>query len=108
MKPIDVSQMSQLLAEMRAMAAAAQGRPGAAAAPGGSEFATLVKGAIERVNGAQQQAQALAHAFELGDSKVRLSDVMVSMQKASIAFQAMTQVRNKLVAAYQEIMNMPV
>jgi flagellar hook-basal body complex protein FliE len=68
----------------------------------------MVKSAIEQVNGAQQKAQALARAFELGDPNVRLSDVMVSLQKANLSFQAITQVRNKLVTAYQEIMNMPV
>ena len=46
--------------------------------------------------------------FGIGDDKVSLSDVMISMQKASIGFQATVQVRNKLVSAYHEIMNMQV
>jgi flagellar hook-basal body complex protein FliE len=44
----------------------------------------------------------------MGTSKVDLSDVMIASQKASVSFQAMTQVRNKLVQAYQDIMQMPV
>ena len=50
----------------------------------------------------------LATAFESGDPTVNLSEVMVAIQKASISFQAMTQVRNNLVSAYKEVMNMQV
>ena len=50
----------------------------------------------------------MGKAFAAGDDKVSLSDVMISMQKASIDFQATVQVRNKLVSAYHEIMNMQV
>jgi flagellar hook-basal body complex protein FliE len=50
----------------------------------------------------------MATRFEMGDPKVDLSQVMISQQKANISFQAVSQVRNKLVSAYQEIMNMPI
>ena len=50
----------------------------------------------------------LANAFEIGKSGVDLTDVMIASQKASVSFQALTQVRNKLVQAYQDIMQMPV
>jgi flagellar hook-basal body complex protein FliE len=103
--------MNDLLAQMRTMAAAAQGQAttNAAAAPAtGLDFAALVKNALQAVNTQQQQAQQLATAFELGDRNVNLAEVMVSLQKANLSFQAMSQVRNKLVTAYQDIMNMPV
>ena len=50
----------------------------------------------------------MAEAFEAGTENVDLADVMISLQKASLSFKAMTEVRNQLVNAYQEIMNMPV
>ena len=46
--------------------------------------------------------------FETGGSTANVAEVMVAMQKASLSFTAMTQVRNRLVEAYQEIMNMPI
>lgn len=71
-------------------------------------FGKVLTSAIDKVNNTQQEAAALGKAYELGDPNVSLTDVMVQSQKASISFQAMTQVRNKLVDAYQEIMNMPI
>ena len=47
-------------------------------------------------------------AFEIGDDSVSMPEVMVAVQKASISFEAVTQVRNRLLSAYQEIMNMQV
>jgi len=101
---------TQLLAQMRAMAAQAQAKSSvtetdAAANP---DFSSLFKSAIDKVNDVQQQAGNLAQAFEAGDPKVELTEVMVGLQKASLSFQAMTQVRNKLVSAYQEVMSMPI
>ena len=57
---------------------------------------------------AWNQANALRQGYEVGHPGVRLTQVMVAAEKSSIAFEAMTQVRNKLVDAYKEIMNMPV
>lgn len=101
---------NQLLTQLRTMAAQVQSRsPSAeAASVNGADFASLFKNAIEKVNDMQQQAGNLAQAFEAGDPKVELNEVMVGLQKASLSFQAMTQVRNKLVTAYQEIMSMPI
>lgn len=106
MSGIDVN---QLLTQMRTMAAQAGGQAAAPAeASGQVDFGALLKQSIDNVNEAQQSAGKLAEAFELGDPKADLAEVMVALQKASISFQAMTQVRNKLVSAYQEIMSMPV
>ena len=101
--------VNQLLSQMRSMSALAQGQPaGTAGAAGGADFAAMLKGSVDKVNDTQQQAAGLQQAFEAGDSKVDLAEVMIAMQKAGIAFQAMTQVRNKLVSAYQDIMSMQV
>ncbi|MFN7085469.1 MAG: flagellar hook-basal body complex protein FliE [Burkholderiales bacterium] len=91
--------------------AAGKSSQGAAAGkegPQGVDFGAVLKGAIDQVNATQQQAGTLARQFELGDPQAGLQDVMVSLQKANISFQTMVQVRNKLISAYHEIMNMQV
>ena len=102
-------QISQVLAEMRALQARASGiseAPAAAAQP--SDFANLMKNSVDHVASMQNQATALADAYEGGDKSVDLTKVMLEVQKASLAFRAMTEVRNKLVDAYQAVMNMSV
>ena len=73
-----------------------------------TDFSELLKRSLDQVNEVQQKASSLGQAFEAGDPNVSVADLMVAMQKSSIAFQATSQVRNKLVAAYQEIMSMQV
>ena len=102
-------QISQVLAEMRALQARASGiseAPATAAQP--SDFANLMKNSVDHVAGMQNQATALANAYEAGDKSVDLTKVMLEVQKASLAFRAMTEVRNKLVDAYTQVMNMSV
>jgi len=70
-------------------------------------FTDVLKQSVEDVNQRQQSAKDLAQRFELEDPSVDLSHVMVEMQKARVSFEALMQVRNKLVSAYQEVMNMP-
>ena len=72
----------------------------------GIDFGSLLKKAIDDVNDNQQKAMKLKSAFESGDKTMNLAEVMVASQKASISFQAMMQVRNKLVEAYKDVMNM--
>jgi flagellar hook-basal body complex protein FliE len=102
-------QISQVLAEMRALQSRASGiSPAPAAASQPSEFANLMKNSIDGVATMQNQATALADAYQAGDKDVDLTKVMLEVQKASLAFRAMTEVRNKLVDAYQQVMNMSV
>ncbi|PCJ21993.1 MAG: flagellar hook-basal body complex protein FliE [Gammaproteobacteria bacterium] len=68
-------------------------------------FSSTLKSAIDSVNATQKEAGKLAKAFELGDPNVDITRVMIAIQKSSVSFQAMTQVRNKLVEAYKEVMN---
>ena len=70
-------------------------------------FANVVKGAVDEVNNLQKASAAEKTAYELG-AKQSLPDVVLSMQKSSLAFEATVQVRNKVLKAYEEIMNMPV
>jgi flagellar hook-basal body complex protein FliE len=83
---------------------AAQGLSGA----GSQDFAAMLHTAINEVNSASKEADRMTEQFELGDPNANLQDVVMSLQKASVSFQTMVQVRNKLVSAYQEIMNMQV
>jgi flagellar hook-basal body complex protein FliE len=73
-----------------------------------TDFASLMRQAVDKVNGLQQASSASKEKLEMGDPSVELSDVMIQAQKASLAFQAMSQVRNKLVEAYKDVMNMPI
>ena len=84
--------------------------PGTDAAESSSKvsFSDALKGALQNVSNAQNQADDMGKRFAAGDDSVSLSDTMIAMQKASISFQATVQVRNKLVSAYHEIMNMQV
>lgn len=71
-------------------------------------FATMLKQAIDKVNDHQQEAGDLRTRYEMGDPDVDIVNVMIASQKSSVAFEAMSQVRSRLVTAYQEIMRMPV
>jgi len=98
-----------LLTQMRAMAAQAQGKSTeTGSATGQSDFSELLKQSVDKVNEAKMESKNLQDAFQAGDPNVQVSEVMVAMQKSNVSFQAMLQVRNKLVSAYQEIMNMQV
>lgn len=77
-------------------------------AVGRPDFSQLLNDSINQVNGLQQDASDLKVAFELGDDNVDIPEVMVAIQKASLSFEAITEVRNKLLSAYQEVMNMQV
>jgi len=106
---MDTSAIDNLLGQMRAAAAGASAPARAATSPAGNtDFAALLKDSLARVNGAQVDATRHARDFELGAPNANLTDVMVSMQKANLSFQEMVQVRNRLVTAYQTIMNMQV
>lgn len=100
---------SQLITQMRAMAAAAQGR---SAVPepevAGSDFGSLLTDSINKVNEVSKESGKLADAFVMGNPNVSLAEVMIAKQKSGIAFEATLQVRNKLLSAYKEIMAMQV
>ena len=119
--------IDQVLAQIRALSAqagaglgtkslsasGASGALGAAAAgsaAGASQpaFGAMLKQSIDAVNDSQRSADALATAWQRGEPGVDLAKVMIESQKASVSFRALTEVRNRLVSAYQDIMNMQI
>ena len=106
---MDTKGFDEMLGVLRATAAQAAGRtPETEAASENSEFAQVLRKSIDQVNQTQQQAETMAANFAAGDNSENLHEVMVSLQKANLSFQQMVQVRNKLVSAYNDIMNMQV
>ena len=110
---METSALDSILSQLRAAKAATQGI-GSAGIPladtelQGSSFTQVLKNTIDSVNTTQLKTAEMQKAFELGEPGTDLQDVMVQMAKANISFQTMIQVRNRLVSAYQDMMNMPV
>ncbi|MBW7984793.1 flagellar hook-basal body complex protein FliE [Enterobacillus tribolii] len=100
-----VLQQLQATAQMAGRTGSVQDNANTGAA---GSFAAELRSAIGRISDMQNSARVQAQNFELGVPGVALNDVMVDLQKAGVALQMGIQVRNKLVAAYQEVMNMPV
>ncbi|BBI01073.1 flagellar hook-basal body complex protein [Buchnera aphidicola (Nipponaphis monzeni)] len=69
-------------------------------------FPEILKNVITEVNNIQSTAANHIKKFESGDKKISLSDVMIDIQKSSIAVQMVVQIKNKIISAYREIMNM--
>jgi len=112
--------INQVLADMRNLKAQVQ-RPEELREPspstsvtsvkptnGTPDFGSLLSRAVDGVNETQQEASALKTAYEQGDPTVDITRVMIQAQKATVSFQALTQVRNKVVQAYEDIMKMPI
>lgn len=113
---IESISMDALLAKLEAARAAISrlpvSAPNAASTVGGAakpvDFGQMLKNSIAQVNETQNQAMGLAERFQLGDSKVTLEETMVALSKANISFQQMVQVRNRVITAYHDIMNLQI
>ena len=109
-----LSQIRSMQSQVRGVGA---GQPGDIAQAAGigdgvkaptNSFANVLKQGLDQVSATQSKAETLATQFERGVAGVELPQVMLEMQKASVSFRAVVEVRNKLVNAYQDIMNMPI
>ncbi|HEY4081994.1 MAG TPA: flagellar hook-basal body complex protein FliE [Burkholderiaceae bacterium] len=78
------------------------------ASVGGASFGDAMTQALKGVSASQDQAVSMQREVQLDNPNVSLEDTMVAIQKAQIGFQATLQVRNRLVSAYTDIMNMQV
>jgi len=112
-----ISPLSSALQQMQTMATQASGGAGQVAsgsvvpesgAASTGSFADALKSSLDNISTSQNNAITQAHAFEVGAPNVSLNDVMIDMQKANVGFQFGLQVRNKLVSAYNDIMNISV
>ncbi len=104
-------QTNQLLTQMQQLSKLAKAGSNSGINPvvnSGSEFGNLFTKAVNTVNQQQMEAGRLIDQVETGDGGVSLVKAMISSQKAGVAFQATLQVRNRVVSAYQDIMNMPI
>jgi flagellar hook-basal body complex protein FliE len=102
-------EINKVLSQMRSLSSEIQGPPQIQTQPGSNlNFGDLLRQSIDGVNQQQVAADNLVTRFESGATDVSVAEVMVSMQKASLSFQAMNEVRNRLVDAYQQVMNMPI
>ena len=117
MSTIDQSRLlqmrSSILNQNEALQRAA-GRGGIGGAEGGvsgvggtPDFGAAISNALQQVNAQQSKASEISEAYERGDTHDIVS-VMIERQKASLGFETTLQVRNKLLSAYRDIMNMPV
>jgi flagellar hook-basal body complex protein FliE len=77
-------------------------------APAAAGFADVLKQALDSVNSVQSESDRVAGEFQLGNPDISVEQVMIALNRANVAFQAAVQVRNRLVAAYSEVMNMQV
>jgi len=109
---ISNANIQSMLEVLRSYQSQATGNAGTTTEPAGNKvgqptFFDSVKNAVDKVNDTQNKSTALSEAYDRGE-EVPLTEVVLNMQKASLAFEATLQVRNKVMKAYEEIMNMPV
>lgn len=110
---MDATGIDRMLSQLRTAQALASRKPEVrpAAPEAGApkaDFSALLKDSLNQVARTQNDAAQLSKAFSVGDPNTNLQDVMIAMQKSTISFQQAIQVRNKLVQAYQEVMNLAV
>ena len=105
---METNGIDQLLSQLQAASQRAAGDTSAQPTGGPGDFAALLQTSLQQVSNVQADAKQLAKSLELGAPNVNIEDVIISLQKADVSFQAMVQVRNKLVEAYQQVMSMPI
>ena len=107
---IDTSRMNALISELNAGRVAASGGVTKTNADDGTKvsFADALQKAIENVNSAQDKAHDMVNDYISGKSDVPLHEVLITSQKADIAFQELVKTKEKLLAAYRDVMGMSV
>lgn len=115
MSQMEIDNVLSQIRNLRAQASGGLGGINRPSMPGGIanpapkvSFASVLKSGLDEVNAQQSVASSTAVAFQRGVPGVDLPRVMIEMQKSSIAFRGAVEVRNRMISAYQDIMNMPV
>jgi flagellar hook-basal body complex protein FliE len=107
--PLQSQVLAQLAAQRLQNPATTAGLPGApSSTPTEATFSSAFKNALQSVSNAQNQVNQMQNEVQAGNPAVSLEETMVAMQKAQIGFQAALNVRNRMVQAYSDIMNMSV
>lgn len=105
------SDISEMLAKIREVSNKSNLFSGPSQVKGNAGFTevmSIAKNAINQVNDVQTQTETIRNAYIAGDSNVSMSQVVVASQKSKLAFEGLMTVRNKILEAYKEIMNMPI
>ncbi len=105
---MDVKTSTPLLQALAGVQAGAPTAGGIAQKAGGVRFADALDSALQSVSQTQFKTAELQRQFQLDVDGVSLEQTMVAMQESQIAFQGALTVRNRLVSAYTDIMNMTV
>jgi flagellar hook-basal body complex protein FliE len=98
-----LSQIRSLQSQVQPVLGGA-GESAGAKAPG---FSETLQNALKKVNDTQIASRQVAERFELGDPDTDLVKVMIASQQSQLALRATVEVRNRVVQAYQDVMNMP-
>ncbi|MBU2977962.1 flagellar hook-basal body complex protein FliE [Alteromonas sp. C1M14] len=101
-------EMQAMIGQTRLQAAESPEQTLAVKNSSATDFSVMLKQAVEGVNSMQLESKEMQQRFEMGDKSLSLAEVMLTKEKAGIAFEATVQVRNKVLEAYKTIMNMPV
>ena len=101
MDPVSAKAIDSLLSQIGGAGAKSQ-------VAGSGGFGDALKEALQNVSNQQKQADQLQQRFQMNDPTVGIEETMLAMNTASVGFQALVQVRNKLVSAYNDVMNMQV
>lgn len=100
----EISNKSKVFSEGNKISA----NPGVAAPKSFQDTLSAVKDVFSNVNNIQAESEQVKNAYISGDKNVSMSQVLIASQKSKLAFEGLVTVRNKILEAYKEIMNMPV
>ncbi|MGQ0697957.1 MAG: flagellar hook-basal body complex protein FliE [Panacagrimonas sp.] len=108
MSEIDVTRvLSQIRALQAQTSAPARSTTGPASAEAAKGFGRVMEAALDKVSLSQSKAGELQNKFQLGDANTDLASVMLASSRAQVEFKGLVEVRNRMVRAYQDIMNIP-
>jgi flagellar hook-basal body complex protein FliE len=106
MSQMEINRVLEQIRSLSAQTKVGTAQPSQTQETGPSQFATIMRQGLDAVNQSQAKAEQLTDAFARGTPGVELPQVMLEVSKAGVSFKALSEVRNRLVSAYQDIMNM--